>query len=79
MLNRTEMITALTEGVAGNHDRLFALRRDLHKLGLPALASRYTEKTGLSVYDGTPLCKEILPPEPPTSEEIDELCQVPAD
>ena len=74
MLDRIKMITALTEEAEGNHDQLFVLRRNLNKLALPDLAKCYEETTGLNAYDGTPLRQE-----PPTSEEIEAMCQVPAD
>ncbi|PIR85801.1 hypothetical protein COU14_02255 [Candidatus Kaiserbacteria bacterium CG10_big_fil_rev_8_21_14_0_10_44_10] len=67
------MISALTDAES-DHDKLFALRRELQKLSLLDLAIRYEAKTDLSAYDGTRLGHE-----PPTSEEIDAMCQVPAD
>lgn len=69
MLDRVKMISALTNAES-DHDKLFALRRELQKLSLPDLAIRYEAKTGLCAHDET---------EPPTSEEIDAMCQVPAD
>lgn len=75
MLDKVRMITALTKAES-DHDKLFALRRDLQRLSLPALAIRYEAETGLCAHDGTRLTSE---PEPPTSEEIDAMCQVPVD
>ena len=75
MLDRTKMITALTEEAEGNHDQIFVLRRDLNKLSLPDLAKRYEETTRLNAYDGTPLQQEVESSERPTSEEIDALCE----
>ena len=52
MLNGPRMIETLVSlETGGDHDKLFVLRRDLHKLSLPALAERYQAKTGKDPYD----------------------------
>ncbi len=51
MLNRDQIINALTEGKEGDHEGLFALRRELRGLSLPALGKRYEQATQRDPHD----------------------------
>jgi hypothetical protein len=53
MLDREHLISRLVARAPDDHDKLFALRRELRSLTLPELAKRFEAETGKNAYDAS--------------------------